>query len=400
MFNKLTATFFAFALIIFTGCKSTSSYTNKTGMSMQNTGYSGSGGETQMVEADGMAAITQAGEQNAYERALEHAMRKAVEKVLGSMISSTTEVENSVLKKDQIISKSAGFVQKYEVLEELNDGKTKRVRIKAWVVLGDVKDDAIALGLLQDRVGRPMLMTLIEEVDMNGMPTQDSKNAVQRVFIDSQFPLVDEEQIKKVLAARNIQVSKISGVSSTDLAKVAVDAGAQVLIKGTVSSSEQEITHFQGTGMKSVRSTVNLEVLYAADGRIIASESSVAPGARPSVIAAEQLAVKQASEKAAEKLIDKVLKAWDDMSNNGFEYDVVITGVSFSEIKQITQSLSRNVEGVKKVIEKGFANGTATLLVRYSGLSSDLAGHMLDPGFNKFGLDMKKYDSKSILLFK
>ena len=398
--SKIMALFAAlFLCISIIGCKTTSKYTSKSGQSKNNANYLGKGGETKEVTAKGLAQITKSGEQNAYDRALQHAMRKAVEKVLGSLVKSTTLVENAVLIEDKIYSKSLGFVQRYEVLSDMKDGETKVVEIKAWVVLGDVKEDAIALGLIQDRVGRPIMLVVFNERNLSGKKTDHAKNAIHQKFLEKEFQFVDEDQLKKVLARRKIDLASLARVKSSKLAGIALDAGAQILLRGKVTSSEQNIASLP-ENWTSVRSIVNVDAIYAADARILASGSSSKPGARLDKNTAHQVSVKLGAEDVAKNLIEKILNKWDDMVNNGFEYSVLVSGLDFNEAKQVETAFKKNIEGVKKVFNKGFANNNLNLLVRYSGLSSDLAGLLVDPGKSPVKLNVKKYTSKSIVLKK
>ncbi|HMB02085.1 MAG TPA: flagellar assembly protein T N-terminal domain-containing protein [Spirochaetota bacterium] len=387
-------------LLVIIGCETTGGA--KSGVQL-NQNYTGKGGETKPVVVEGKAQILTDGEQAAFERALKHAMRKAVEKVLGAMVKSKTLVENSKLIEDKIYKKSSGFVQKYNVLDDSRQQDTKLVTIKAWVVLGDVEDDAMALGLLQDNVNRPHAMVLVKENRISdNKPTDYAKNVIHQLFADKQFQFVDEEQIKKVLANRNFKLAKLTKMSESELAKLAVDAGAQILIKGTVQSSKQNIKNnpMIPDNWKSVRTTLNIDVLYAADATIIASGSATKPAAMLDVNSAQGKSIKQAAQEVCPQLITKVIKKWDNMVNNGFEYDVIISGINFNDARIIQKSFSQNIEGVKKVFNKGFNNSILTLRIRFTGTPFELAGMLVEPGKCPVKLSMQKYDSKAIMLSK
>src|SRR2546427_12382883 len=69
-------------------------------------------------EVSGEAAIVQGDTARAEKEATDAALRNAVEQVAGVLVSSNTLVENSVLVQDQILSHSAGYVRKYDVLSK------------------------------------------------------------------------------------------------------------------------------------------------------------------------------------------------------------------------------------------------------------------------------------------
>ncbi|MEM2941914.1 MAG: flagellar assembly protein T N-terminal domain-containing protein, partial [Candidatus Bathyarchaeia archaeon] len=73
----------------------------------------------------------------AREKALEDALRRAVEQAVGTFISSDAMVENGVLLSEKIYKESKGFVKSYEVVEETVDEKSQLVwvTIKAEVLM-------------------------------------------------------------------------------------------------------------------------------------------------------------------------------------------------------------------------------------------------------------------------
>lgn len=380
---------------------SCASASKKASGPQNNPNYKGKGGPTTNVTVTGMAQITSSGEQDAFNKAIQQAQRNAVEKVLGSMVKSSTLVKDGALIEDKIYSKSSGFVQKYELLSEKKSDGTKIVEIKADVVLGDVKDDAMALGLLNDRVNRPKLIVLVDEKSLaDGSSMSIARSTLQQIMMDSQFEFVEDAQLQKVLAAKNLQVSKLTGAKAEDIAAVAVDAGAQIILRGTLNSSKQNLSGIQGMeNWSSVDSSLTLDAIYAADASIIASTTGKAKGANISLEGAQKVAIEKAAKGAANDITGKIIKKWDDFVNNGFEYEVVVAGVDFNSSSEIQSCLEKNIEGVKKVFDKGFsdASKSQTFLVRYNGMPRELARAMIASGKITVPLKIDSVTSKSIL---
>ena len=67
--------------------------------------------------------------------ALKDALNQAVQQVVGSMVSSEAFMKNDELIKEQVLTYSDGFVQKYEVLKpaKINSGGLVEITIKAFV---------------------------------------------------------------------------------------------------------------------------------------------------------------------------------------------------------------------------------------------------------------------------
>ena len=77
--------------------------------------------------------IEVAGHGNTVEQARNNGFRLAAESALGSIISSETEVENGRIKRDEIISYAAGFVERFEIMETTTTPSGASVRMKVWI---------------------------------------------------------------------------------------------------------------------------------------------------------------------------------------------------------------------------------------------------------------------------
>lgn len=113
------------------------------------------------IEAQGAATIHNNMVDVARDKAIDNAQREAVEKAVGVMVSSFTEVENYQVKMDQILSESHGFISTYKVLDEKREGNQYRVTIEADVSVNRLKDKLEAVNLILSRKSRPRLMVLI-----------------------------------------------------------------------------------------------------------------------------------------------------------------------------------------------------------------------------------------------
>ncbi len=93
----------------------------------------------------------------ARDKAIEDALRRAVEQALGTLISSETIVENYHLIQDRILSRAEGYVAGYRIVSEGIEDSLYRVRILAHVRKGRLQDDAEAIRSLIMRMGRPLI---------------------------------------------------------------------------------------------------------------------------------------------------------------------------------------------------------------------------------------------------
>lgn len=72
--------------------------------------------------------------------AIDNGLRLAVEQAKGVFIKAETEVESYAVVKDEIITKSKGYVKTYRILKEGKEEKLYRVRLQAAVLLSNPKE--------------------------------------------------------------------------------------------------------------------------------------------------------------------------------------------------------------------------------------------------------------------
>ena len=95
-----------------------------------------------VVTAKGLSFFEPGREAIAREKALDEAKRSAVEKAVGTTIESRTAVEDYQVVKDQILSRSAGYLKNINILEEKKtDLGTYEVTIEAEVEIPALVDD-------------------------------------------------------------------------------------------------------------------------------------------------------------------------------------------------------------------------------------------------------------------
>src|SRR5262245_58225033 len=77
--------------------------------------------ETKTVTAEGVASVGN-DPGTAHDKAIEDALRRAVEQAVGTMVESETATQNYELLSDKIYSRSQGYVKNYDVLSENTEG--------------------------------------------------------------------------------------------------------------------------------------------------------------------------------------------------------------------------------------------------------------------------------------
>lgn len=68
-----------------------------------------------------------------FDAAKKEGFRLAVEHAVGNFILSETEVNNSRMKRDEIITYASGFVDRFEILNRADEGNGVRLTMRVWV---------------------------------------------------------------------------------------------------------------------------------------------------------------------------------------------------------------------------------------------------------------------------
>jgi len=317
------------------------------------------------------------------DEALLAAKRNAIEKGIGTILLSQTEIENFMVKKDQIITKTMGSVKRYEKISEIktSDGLYE-IRIKAVLSKSSLSSDLAAFHILIESMNKPRTMVIIEEINM-GKPVQGSSAAETYIlkFLKDpyQFELIDPKVSESIRASQE-KMAQISGDAAA-AAHLGTQNGAEVIIVGKAESSLAEKVSQNLGGMVSAQADVTLRAINCTTGSIIGSASGHGAMVHVSAETAGNQAITRATQKAIKELLDAIVKEWQNQQNNGILLSLTISGVTTFRVKNdIINTLSTlaNVTGVYErnwdmqskifmvdVQYKGNANGFCTRIDGY-----------------------------------
>jgi len=270
----------------------------------------------------------------ARQAALRDAMRKAVEKRLGTLVESRTMVENFALVNDRIYSQASGFVSDYEILSEGEDRGSYQVSISAVVNMAKLGDDARAIGLLQAAVGYPTMMIMIDEYWWDPgtprerqRPVDDPASAakIAERFLGRGFDLVDQAMARQLRSSEMMMMDELMNSGAlVDLAKkAAADYAAEVLIVGMCKI---EAVTEEG-GRYTASAVFDAKAVDASTGALIAAKQFPQTGAGVSPEQARSFAAQRAGDAVADAMIDQILQYWQNKANNGVDYVVKLYGV-------------------------------------------------------------------------
>ena len=220
----------------------------------------------QKVSSVGMSVIHSNFKDIARDKAIDNALRAAVERVAGVMVTSSTEVENFQVKMDSILSDSRGFVESYKIVSEKQDGANYEVKIEAEIGAGKLEDRMKAIDLIVQRKSKPRLMIVFAE---QAQKDAVAEAAMSKYFIAKGFKLVDASIINK--GRSDLKLSSTSGNEKV-LSLFARQIGAEIVILGSVEVVTNSFT-LSGIEMFTNRVNISVKVINGDTGDLITTDS-------------------------------------------------------------------------------------------------------------------------------
>lgn len=304
------------------------------------------------------------------------AKREALAQGIGQMLTSQTETENFMVKRDVILTQTMGHVKSFSVLKELqgSDGAWE-VRIKAVVSKEGLAKDLAALKILMQTIGNPRVAVLITEANIDG----SSANKAETVLLDSLrakgFKMVDANQALRFRESPD--GIKATGGDPDAAIKLGAKLNAEVIIVGSVVAREADVSKIPAmanSGMKSANATLSLKAFNVSTRDILAAKSTNQASVNVNAAAAGN----QAIDKSVVYLLgakggffDDLIESWRKNANDGATFNVTIEGVNdFTELKAVKAAL---ILAAPNFEQRNFNQPILELDITRSGKAEDLA---------------------------
>jgi hypothetical protein len=347
--------------------------------------------QVQAVETEGVATILQGNTDIARDKAIADAQRKAVEQAVGVLMSSESVVENYELVSDRILAQSVGYIKTYQVLDEKKEGNEYRVRIKAEIGMGALEKDVAAIQHLIRQKGNPRVMFLIDETvgslktaGISSGNMSQAETVLVQAFLDAGFQVVDSGTVTQNIN-RDQALKAIAGDSKT-AAALGQQYGADLIITAkAVASSGEKILK---TEMKSHQAVINAKVVRADTGTVIGAGTEQGKQAHIDDLTGGTAAIEKASTQLAQTLIPKILEQWRKDVQVATTIQLVLSDISFAQLKQFKESLKSDIRGVKEVYQRSFQSGVAKLDVEIQSTTEMLADELSSKSFSGMKLEI------------
>ena len=369
-----------------------------------STGTSTVSGDVQVQTAMGQAAVLGGDKPAAREKAIEDALRHAVEMAVGTKVTSTSEVQDFQSKMDQVLTHSQGFVKRYEIVKEAMDGDVVQVTVKASISMAELDKDLQAMGLLMARKGTPRTMVLIAEQNIGmaapaaaWMKDKGGQSALVsadlRIAENTILDALKNGGFKQLIDAdiateKAVQVGGITTeINASQARKLKSLTGAEVILVGQVIATSRGEMADLGPGWRSCTATISGRAVNTDNGDILSTGETTQNAAQLDDLTCGKEAIKKASKVFAQDMIRKIGERWSQDVSGGNEIHVTVRKVAgFKQATDFRSALAHRVRGVKGVAQRSFSGGTQELDVTLVGSTEQFATELEAKKLGKFSV--------------
>ena len=286
---------------------------------------------------------------DARKSAVEDALRAAVEAGAGVEIAGVTEVENYRLIKDAVYARTAGLVEKYEVIEENpNQEGLYTVRVEAIISKADINTQIEAWKALIERKGRPRVL-VAGSVDKQPFERRLTAH-IQDILEQRGLDVVDLDMLKENQRLDAERAAK-GDLDPVKAALISTESGADYFIVVKVEGTKYTGQDYHGITLYPVDASAIVKVIAADTSRIIASKV-VSDSQKADTTERAMLDVTETvTTLAVDKAVERVAVNWlDDVDQRGgMEIEVITNGFSFVRLEEMVKKLNQT-DGVKEII--------------------------------------------------
>jgi hypothetical protein len=354
--------------------------------------------------AQGQAAVLGGDKPAAREKAIEDALRHAVEMAVGTKVTSTSEVQDFQSKMDQVLTHSQGFVKKYEIVKEGMDGDVVQVTVRAYISSAELDKDLEAMGLLMARKGTPRTMVLIAEQNI-GMAAPSAAwmkdKGGEKALVSTDLRIAENtilDSLKNggfrqlidpdIATEKAVQVGGMTTeLTASQARKLKSLTGAEVILIGQVIATSRGEMGDLGPGWRSCTATISGRAVNTDNGDILSTDETTQNAAQLDDLTCGKEAIKKSSKVFAANMIKKIGERWSKDVSGGNEIHLTVKKVpSFKTASDFRSALTQHIRGVKGVNQRSYSGGTQELDVTLVGTTEQFAQELEAKKLGKFSV--------------
>jgi uncharacterized caspase-like protein len=259
------------------------------------------------IRAYGRADITAENVAGARDKAIEDALRKALEVSVESLLSLESMIDNYQTIQDAILSKSSGYITSYKILHEEQKSWMYNVTITAKVGKSHLKKDLDALRRVKVLKENPRIMIIINETLEGGQKAPQTETALIEKFLKNGFKVVDQRTIEQSIDRDRL--IKAIEMDDKTVASMGLNWGADMVIIGTTVSNTRSIK-VSGVNIESTNLATTARVIRVGTGEVLIGKTETARAPQATYLG-RQMAIEKICENLSSYFIPKILNTWN-----------------------------------------------------------------------------------------
>ena len=348
------------------------------------------------VTSDGISRIVKSNTAKARKNTINDALKKAVEQVIGTLLSGETIEQHSETLNDSIYSHAKGYIQNFKVLSEKVTGNLYQVTVQATIAPEILKNELTKLGLIISSKNLPKIIIMVSE---NNSKTDDPQywwgkrsdkltvtgQILAARFLEKGFVVINH--LSGIEANSIPQEYRNDSLSNEVIKEIGSLFGADLVIYGKALASFMDFT--TNTDIVTAQADISLKAINTSDGKLVATAINHESAVHLSDYYAGAEALKKATEAMSERFLTKIVKSWRKSESKGNAIKMVVSGIkSYIDFMNFKDILQNKVRGVSGVSQRGFSSGVATLNVELEGSAQNLADNLTLISYEGFAIDI------------
>jgi len=319
--------------------------------------------ETKTI-AEGVAPVQGDNIAGARQKAVQDALRQAVEQVAGTMISATSIVKNDDLM-ERIYTNTQGYISQHQILKEWKDRNgLYRVKVQATVRTGVLRDKLLKLGILKAMMDYPRILILPYPQEDVSSAAETVETVLIKQFTDRRFDVVDPAKARE-LRKETKDLFKVDTVENV-AARIGLKHHSEIVILYGVRADAAEFDGIMEQAPVSVRG----RAVVTSTAKILTAQQQNVTGMGKTPELARQNGAKRAAEKIAQPMIQMILSWWADYTANGIPFIVTLHSPARADQQIIAfQKAVESIPGVVALSERSSGGGITEMMVKYKGNS-------------------------------
>jgi Flagellar assembly protein T, N-terminal domain len=344
-------------------------------------------------EATGEAAIVDNNRDKAFQDARAAALRDAVEQVVGVLVSSTTLTSNNQLISDKILSKTEGYVRKYEILDKKEEKGVMKVTVRAQVGAGQIDKDLQAMQALVQQLGTRRLVILLQEQTVTpqnvSINTQTMTAVLSQTFAKDGWTLLDPN-----FAMGKLRLTPgATTLTNTEAKEIGDLTQADYILYGTVVYRQQP----PGSGLIPELDSSGRQLLFFVMGEYDLAFFETDSGSQLTKVTGRfgsdevvgkvragisyENTAREVTETRGSKIVDAVrapiAEYLRNAMMNGSRVVVKLVGLpDYGAAQGFVKVLTQSLNGVRDMSQVNYANGKAQVDLIFLGTAATIAEAM------------------------